>query len=106
MDEFVLNKLDLGRIKFKVAVSDNCSNVVAAIRESCMKMYTCICHLQQLGINDAFKAFKDNTSGLTMVDVIAKCKSLSTHLHKSEPSMKLLVAECSVEVETTLQLTP
>jgi hypothetical protein len=97
LDEFVLNKLDLGRIKFKVAVSDNCSNVVAAIRESCMEMYTCLCHLQQLGINDAFKAFKDNTSGLTMVDVIAKCKSLSTHLHKSEPSMKLLVAECSVE---------
>ena len=36
MDEFVLYKLELGRIKFKVAVSDNYSNVVAAIRESCM----------------------------------------------------------------------
>ena len=29
--------------------------------------------------------------------MIAKCRSLSTHLHKSEPSTKLLVAECNVE---------
>ena len=72
-------------------VSDNAANMLRAMRLSRLETYACLCHRQQLGILDTFKLYRDILTDFTILE---ECKRLAEHYKRSEPSRKLLKAEC------------
>ena len=67
---------------------------ICIVSRSIVEFYSCCCHKQQLGINDAFKKFKNDKDGDSMQDVADKCRKLAAHLKRADNSRKLLYAEC------------
>ena len=97
--EAVLEKMVMDTLKLDPdlpmwGVSDNAANMLRAMRLSRLETYACLCHRQQLGILDTFKIYRDILTDFTMLDVSDKCKRLAEHFRRSEPSRKLLQAEC------------
>ena len=94
LEKMVLDTLELSADLPLWGVSDNAANMLRAMRLSLLQIFSCLCHTQQLAVLDTFKLYKDSLTDVTMLDVSDKCKRLAEHIKRSEPSRKLLTAEC------------
>ena len=91
---------------WKVAVNDNASNCVKAIRLSDdLFQYLCAIHTLQLAIGDTLKA--TSVAGVSMKSLLKKCETLANHVKRSGPATLSLKAACKeVKISYTILKNP